>query len=175
MKWNVRKIKHYSHKVLNLQVYLIVLVLTHGNLQFWWIFCKENKIFITGIPFFLTLPPENEFLQTFWTINARNNEEFTIKHWEKKYVKFVKDFHGLFCINITWHYGNLNVKCFFWWYPWNIFKISEKTYFKVKTVFNQKIEAETFRHLQNHKKPLNSTLIPWSPKYPPKKQLLTVL
>ena len=32
---------------------------------------------------------------------------------EKKfYVKFVEGFSGLFCINITWHYGNLNVKCF---------------------------------------------------------------
>ena len=52
--------------------------------------------------------------------------------------------------------------------PWNIFKISEKTYFKVKTVFNQKIGAETFRNSQNHKKPWNSTLVPRPPKYPPK-------
>ena len=27
------------------------------------------------------------------------------------YAKFVKGFHGLFCINITWHYDNLKVKC----------------------------------------------------------------
>ena len=32
MKWNISKIKHHSYEVLNLQVYLIVLVLTHGNL-----------------------------------------------------------------------------------------------------------------------------------------------
>ena len=29
------------------------------------------------------------------------------------YVKFVEGFSGLFCIGITWHYSNLNVKCFF--------------------------------------------------------------
>ena len=29
------------------------------------------------------------------------------------YTKFVEEFFGLFCISITWHYGNLNVKCFF--------------------------------------------------------------
>ena len=43
------------------------------------------------------------------------------------YVKFVERFSGLFCINITWHYGNLNVKCFSDDTPWNIFQISEKT------------------------------------------------
>ena len=32
---------------------------------------------------------------------------------EKNYVKFAEGFHGLFCINVTWHYGNLNVKCSF--------------------------------------------------------------
>ena len=32
MKWNISKIKDHSCEVLNLQVYLIVLVLTHGNL-----------------------------------------------------------------------------------------------------------------------------------------------
>ena len=63
------------------------------------------------------------------------NSQLSIE--KKFYVKFVEGFSGLFCISITWHYGNLNVKCFFWWYPWNIFKISEKTYFKVKTVFNR--------------------------------------
>ena len=83
MKWNISKIKHHSYEVLNLQVYLIVLVLTHGNLQFWGISCKEKVIFIRGMPFFLLLPLESEFLQKFWTINAHNNEEFTIKHWEK--------------------------------------------------------------------------------------------
>ena len=28
---------------------------------------------------------------------------------KKCYVKFVKYFSGLFCINITWHHGNLDV------------------------------------------------------------------
>ena len=32
MKWNILKIKHHSYEVLNLQIYLIVLVLSHGNL-----------------------------------------------------------------------------------------------------------------------------------------------
>ena len=36
---------------------------------------------------------------------------------KKFYVKFVEGFSGLFCIKITWHYGNLKVKCSFWWYP----------------------------------------------------------
>ena len=32
MKWNILNIKHHNYEVLTLQVYLIVLVLTHGNL-----------------------------------------------------------------------------------------------------------------------------------------------
>ena len=44
------------------------------------VFCKEKVNFITGMPFFLLLTPENEFLQKFLTINAHNNEVFTIKH-----------------------------------------------------------------------------------------------
>ena len=32
MKLNISKIKHHNYEVLNLQVYLIVLVLTHENL-----------------------------------------------------------------------------------------------------------------------------------------------
>ena len=32
MEWNISKMKHHSYEVLNLQVYLIVLVLSHGNL-----------------------------------------------------------------------------------------------------------------------------------------------
>ena len=32
MKWNISKIKHHSYEVLHLQVYLLVLVVTHGNL-----------------------------------------------------------------------------------------------------------------------------------------------
>ena len=32
VKWNISKIKHLSYEVLNLQVYFIVLMLTHGNL-----------------------------------------------------------------------------------------------------------------------------------------------
>ena len=44
---------------------------------------RKKVIFITGMPFFLLLHPESEFLLKFWTINAHNNEECTIKHWEK--------------------------------------------------------------------------------------------
>ena len=64
---------------------------------------------------------------------------------KKLYVKLVVGLFRLFCINITWHYGNLNV--FSYDTQKYIFKISEKTQFEVKTVFNQKIEAETFRNL----------------------------
>ena len=102
MKWNISKIKHNSYEVLNLQVYLIILVLTHGNLWFWGgEVYKEKVIFITGMPFFLVLPPENEFLQTFWTINTHNNEEFTIKHYKKKLCEVCGWFFWDFCINIT--------------------------------------------------------------------------
>ena len=83
MKWNISEIKHHTYEVLNMYVYLIFWVLTHGNLKFWQIFWKEKLIFISEMPFFLLLPPENESLQLFWTINAHNNEQFTIKHWEK--------------------------------------------------------------------------------------------
>ena len=44
------------------------------------VFYKEKVNFITGMPLFLLLTPENEFLQKFLTINAHNNEVFTIKH-----------------------------------------------------------------------------------------------
>ena len=64
------------------------------------------------MPFFLLLAPENEFLQRFGTINAHNNEELQLSLEKKFYLKFVEGFSGLFCINITWHHGNLNVKCF---------------------------------------------------------------
>ena len=42
---------------------------------------QKKVIFITGMPFFLLLHPENEFLRKFW--NTHNNKECTIKHWEK--------------------------------------------------------------------------------------------
>ena len=32
MKWKISKIKYHTYEVLNLQVYLTVLVLTHENL-----------------------------------------------------------------------------------------------------------------------------------------------
>ena len=67
---NISKIKHHSYETLNLQVCLIILVLTHENLWFWAIFCKEKVIFITGMSFFLFLTHGNEFLSMFWTINA---------------------------------------------------------------------------------------------------------
>ena len=71
---------------------------------------------------------------------------------DKFYVKSVKAFSGLFCINITWHHVNLNIKCFFLMIPPVIYsKISEKPSLNLKLFFNQKIEAETFRNLQNHK------------------------
>ena len=86
MKWNTSKIKHHNYEVLlNLQVQLIVLVLTHGNLYSWEIFAKKRWFLLQECHFFyFFLLPENDFLQKFWTTNAHNNEEFTIKHQEKK-------------------------------------------------------------------------------------------
>ena len=43
-------------------------------------FRKENVYFIPVNAIFLLLPPENQFLQTFRTITAHNNKEFTMKH-----------------------------------------------------------------------------------------------
>ena len=84
-------------------------------------------------------------------LTTMKNSQLSLE--KKFYVKFVKDFSGLFCINITWHHGNLNVKCFFWWYLLKYIQNKWKTYFKVKTVFNQKIEAETvgnYKIIKNH-------------------------
>ena len=55
-------------------------------------FFAKKVVFITGMPFFLLLPPENVFIQKFWTINGHKNEEFTTKHWKKFYVKFAVGF-----------------------------------------------------------------------------------
>ena len=98
MKWNLSKIKHHSYEVLNLQIYLIVLMLTHGNGR---LFCKENVIFITGMSFFQLLPPENEFLQMFWTINTNNNEEFTIKHWQEILCRVCGGFFWSFFASVS--------------------------------------------------------------------------
>ena len=38
------------------------------------------------------------------------NSQLSIK--KKFHVKFVEGFYDIFSINITWPYGNLNVKCF---------------------------------------------------------------
>ena len=46
-------------------------------------FCKVKMIFITGMQYFIPLTPESEFLGKVLTINAHNNEEFTIKHCQK--------------------------------------------------------------------------------------------
>ena len=57
--------------------------------KFWktvWHPWKFQVIFITRMPVFLLLPFENECLQAFSTINADNNEEFTIKHGEKNFM-----------------------------------------------------------------------------------------
>ena len=48
------------------------------------------------MPFFLFLPPKNEFLQTFSIINAHKNEDVTIKHWEKILCEVLEGFSGLF-------------------------------------------------------------------------------
>ena len=66
MKWNIANIKNHNYEVLNLQVHLTRLALTHEK--------KEKMIFTRRMPFFLLLPPENKFLQKVWTINAQVNE-----------------------------------------------------------------------------------------------------
>ena len=60
--------------------WFFMILLFSESFSHWAIFFKEKVIFITGMLFFLLLPPENEFLQKFWTMNAHNNEEFTFKH-----------------------------------------------------------------------------------------------
>ena len=76
---NIWKIKYHSYKVLNLQVNLIVLVLTHGNQWFLGIFLEKRWFLLQKCNFFYFYPLK----MNFWTINAHNNEELTIKHWEK--------------------------------------------------------------------------------------------
>ena len=66
MKWNIANIKNRNYEVLNLQVHLTRLALTHEK--------KEKMIFTRRMPFFLLLLPENKFLQKVWTINAQVNE-----------------------------------------------------------------------------------------------------
>ena len=96
--------------------------------------------------FYLLLPPENEYWLKFWIINTHNNEEFTIKYWQKILCEVCGRFVGLSCVNITWHYGNLNVKCFFWWFllkyiqnkwndPNNDPKTAPKTYWSILKIF----------------------------------------
>ena len=70
-------------------------------------------IFITGTQSFPLLMPESGFLEKVLIINADNNEEFKLNIAKKFNVRFVEGFSGLLCINIAWHYGNRNVKCFF--------------------------------------------------------------
>ena len=54
MKWNISKIKHHSYEVLNLQVYLIVLVLTHAIL---WDFLQRKGDFYYRNAIFSTFTP----------------------------------------------------------------------------------------------------------------------
>ena len=49
-------------------------------------FAKQRWFFITGMSFVLLLPPENEFLQKFWTKNVDDNEEFTNKVLRKNFM-----------------------------------------------------------------------------------------
>ena len=52
MKWNTSKIKHHSYEVLNRQVYLIVVLLTHGNLYCGRFFAKKRWFLLQGCYFF---------------------------------------------------------------------------------------------------------------------------
>ena len=90
--WSISKIKHHTYKVLNLQVYIISFGVNSWKPVILRDFLLKKVIFITGMLFFLLLPPSNEFLQKFWTINALNNEKFKTKHWKKNYVKFAEGF-----------------------------------------------------------------------------------
>ena len=77
-EFNISKIKHHSYEVLNQQVYFIVLVKPVILGDF---FEKKMCILLQECDFFLLLPPENDFLQTFWTIAAHSKEEIPRKHW----------------------------------------------------------------------------------------------
>ena len=46
-------------------------------------FAKKADFYYRNFIFSTFTPSENKFLQKFWTINAHNNEEIIIKHWEK--------------------------------------------------------------------------------------------
>ena len=94
---------------------------------------------------------------------------------KKFYVKFVEGFSGLFCIKITWHYGNLKVKCSFWWYPlkyiqnkWRMKKPSLKL--KVFLTKRQRLKL-----LEIHKiiKNIEFHICSQAPQVSPKKQFLT--
>ena len=106
--------------------------MTHDNLQFYYNFFKEKLICTTKTPFFIILPSKNEFLSKFWTISDHNNEEIIIKHGKKNYVKFMKGFSGVFCINIARHQENMNMKSFLWRYFLKCIKNS----WKKKTVWS---------------------------------------
>ena len=82
MKWNISAIKPHLWST------KLVSILNTSGANTWkpvllGDLLQKKVIFITGMPFFLLLHPESEFLLKFWTINAHNNEECTIKHWEK--------------------------------------------------------------------------------------------
>ena len=60
---------------------------------------KIDKDVSIGMPFFLPFTLENEFFQTFWSLNAHFNEQFTVKHWEKNLVwSFWKVFLVVFAL-----------------------------------------------------------------------------
>ena len=111
MKCNIAKIKNHNYEVFKLQEWLLI---TYNFLGF---FAKKSWFLLQKHHFYIFSPPKNEFLSKFWTISSHNNAEIAIKHGKKFYVKFMKDFSGLFCINTTRHYENLNIKFFLWWYP----------------------------------------------------------
>ena len=58
------------------------------------VFAKKRDFYYRNTIFFYFYALK----MNFWTINAYNNEEFMMEHWEKIYVKFVEGFSSLFCI-----------------------------------------------------------------------------
>ena len=69
--------------------------------------CQLSYFYLLKMNFYKYFEPQ--------ILITMKNSQLTIE--KKIYVKFAEGFSGIFCINITWHYGNLNVKCFIWWYP----------------------------------------------------------
>ena len=142
----------------NMKQFCPKLMITYNILAF---FAKKSWLLLLKHQFLYFYHLKRIFTKV-WTISAHSNEEISIKHGKKKKknVTFMKSFSGLFCINISWFYGNLNIKYFLWWYSpkyiqnsWKRKVWSWNSFYSNETSFN-------LRNLWNDKKLWNSALVP---------------